>query len=111
MSSSELATLLVAHAADLEGADVVTIAGGFELRLDGERFATLSGDAVELRLRPEVAAAALRTPDVAPSPRGPGWLRFGPPILDGFARDRAAAWLESAWRFANEEAAGVRPAP
>lgn len=111
MSSSELAALLVEHAAGLEGAEVVVVDGGLELRLDGERFATISGGVVDLRLRPEVAAAALRTPDVAPSPRAPGWVRFEPPVMDGFARDRAAAWLESAWRFADEGGAGARQEP
>jgi len=102
VSPSELAALLVEHAAGLEGAEAVAVDGGLELRLDGERFGMVSGGVVELRLRSEVAAAALRTPDVAPSPRGPGWVRFEPPVLDGFARDRAAAWLESAWRAADE---------
>ena len=55
-----------------------------------------------LRLRPAVAAAALRTPDVEASPRGRGWVRFAPPELDDFARDRAIAWLESAVRLVAE---------
>jgi hypothetical protein len=97
-----LAALLVERAADLEGAEVVSIDGGLELVLDGERFGIVAGGAVELRLRREVAAAALRTPDTTASSRGPGWVRFEPPALDAFARDRAAAWLESAWRFADE---------
>jgi hypothetical protein len=95
------------QAAGLEGAEVVPVDGRLELRCDGEPFAALTAGAVELRLRPEVAEAALRTPDVVPSPRGSGWVLFGPPVLDGFARDRAAAWLESAWRFADED--GSRP--
>jgi len=117
VSSSELAALVVEHAADLEGAEMIAVDGDLELRLDGERFAVLCGGLVDLRLRPEVASAALRTPDVAPSPHGAGWVRFGPPLLDGFARDRAAAWLESAWRFADEGDAadeggvGARQAP
>jgi hypothetical protein len=97
-----LAALLVERAADLEGAEVAAIDGGLELVLDGERFGIVSGSAVELRLRREVASAALQTPDTAASSRGPGWVRFEPPALDEFARDRASAWLESAWRFADE---------
>jgi hypothetical protein len=100
--SAPLAALLVERAADLEGAEVASIDGGLELMLDGERFGIVSGGAVELRLRREVAAAALRTPDTTASSRGPGWVRFEPPALDEFARDRASAWLESAWRFADE---------
>lgn len=102
MTETTLAALLVARAANLEGAEVVPVDDGLELRLDGERFGAVSGGAVELRLRPAVAGAALRTPDTAASVRGPGWVRFAPPTLDAFARDRAAAWLESAWRFADE---------
>jgi len=111
VSPSELAALLEAHAAILEGAEAVVVEGGLEVRLDGERFATVSGGVVELRLRPEVAAAALRTPDVAPSFGGSDWVRFEPPVLDGFARDRAAAWLESAWRFADGGGPGARQEP
>ena len=102
MSPPELAALVLEQAARLQGADAAEIDGGRELRLDGEPFAAVRGGAVELRLRPELATAALRTPDVVQSPRGPGWVRFEPPVLDGFARDRAAAWLESAWRFTDE---------
>jgi hypothetical protein len=102
MSEAGLAALLVDRAADLEGAEAVSIDGGIELVLDAERFGIVSGGAVELCLRPAVAAAALRTPDTSASSRGPGWVRFEPPVLDEFARDRASAWLESAWRFADE---------
>ena len=100
--STLLAALLVERTADLEGAEVVAVDGGLELRLDAEPFGMVSGGVVELRLRREVAAAALRTPDTAASTRRPGWVRFEPPVLDELARDRAAAWLESAWRFADE---------
>jgi hypothetical protein len=109
MSEAGLAALLVERAADLEGTEVIPVDDGLELRLDGERFGTVSGGAVELRLRPAVAGAALRTPDTAASTRGPGWVRFEPPILDAFARDRASAWLESAWRFADEGGFEARP--
>ena len=109
MSELGLAALLVERAADLEGTEVIPVDDGLELRLDGEQFGTVSGRAVELRLRPAVAGAALRTPDTAASTRGPGWVRFEPPTLDEFARDRAAAWLESAWRFADEGAVEAPP--
>ncbi len=32
-------------------------------------------------------------------------------LVEEFARDRAAAWLESAWRFADEGGAADQPAP
>jgi hypothetical protein len=110
MIGAGLVALLVARAVDLEGAEVIPGAGGLELRLDGELFGVAVGDVAELRLRREVAAAALRTPDTTASPRGPGWIRFAPPLLDEFARDRAAAWLESAWRFSDEGGVEARPA-
>lgn len=56
------------------------------------------GAAAEFRLHPAIAAAAIRTPDTAPSPRGQGWVRFRPASLDGHAVDRATAWFISAYR-------------
>ena len=102
MSGADLTVLVAERARGLEGAVVTPVEGGLELRLDGEQFGIVSGGAVELRLRREVAAAALRTPDATASSRGPGWVRFEPAVVDEFARDRAVAWLESAWRFADE---------
>jgi len=63
-------------------------------------FATLSADGstVSFALDPAVAAAAARTPDVALSSRGSGWVDFTPGELDEHAADRAAAWFASAHR-------------
>ena len=85
-----------------ELADVSRVDGDDETvwRRAGRSFASLAGGVLELRLQPLVARAALRTPDTHVSERGEGWLRFGPSDLDRFAADRAAAWLESAWRHA-----------
>jgi hypothetical protein len=44
--------------------------------------------------------AALRTPDTAPSPRGPDWVAFAPEVLDDPAIDRAEAWFLSGHRLA-----------
>lgn len=63
-------------------------------------FAVLDGGALEVRLDPTIATAALRTPDTDASPRGHGWVTFSPSVLDQMAVDRAAAWLEYAWRHA-----------
>lgn len=63
-------------------------------------FATLEGDRAEFRLDPLVAAAALRTPDTSPSPRGGDWIGFAPPVLDDHAVDRAESWFLSAYRRA-----------
>jgi hypothetical protein len=66
----------------------------------GQPFAVLGGDGsvAEFRLDPAVAAAAVRTPDVSASGRGPGWVTFRPAALDAHAADRAAAWFASAHR-------------
>ena len=65
-------------------------------------FAVAGPFGVELRLDRQVAVAATRTPDTAPSPRGPDWVRFNPRELDPHALDRLAAWLELAHRRAGE---------
>ncbi|HWH37534.1 MAG TPA: hypothetical protein VNT28_07135 [Candidatus Limnocylindrales bacterium] len=73
---------------------------GREYRRDGRVFAAHQATAVELRLDPEVAEAARRTPDSGPSERGPEWVRFTPTLLDRHAADRIEAWFLSAWRAA-----------
>ena len=68
----------------------------------GVAFAALGPNGVEIRLDPPIAAAAVRTPDTAPSRRGREWIRFNPQELDGHALDRLRAWLELAYRRAAE---------
>jgi hypothetical protein len=92
-----LGDLLAPLIAELEG----TERSGEELRVGGRPFAVLRRDHLEVALDPAVAAAAQRTPDVTSSPRGPGWVRFRPRVLDGHAVDRAQAWLRSAHRGAS----------
>lgn len=60
----------------------------------------LGPDGAELRLDPAIAAAATRTPDTGPSPRGAEWVRFNPRELDGHAVDRLTAWFDLAYRRA-----------
>lgn len=64
----------------------------------GVSYAALGPNGIEIRLDRPIAAAATRTPDTAPSSRGPDWIRFNPRDLDGHARDRLRAWLELAYR-------------
>jgi hypothetical protein len=88
-------------AAEQAGVDVATgPAGELIWSRAGRPFAVLSGDgaAAEFALDRPVAAAAVRTPDVAPSPRDRDWVRFGPAVLDQHGADRAAAWFASAYR-------------
>ena len=66
----------------------------------GAEIAVVGPLGVEIRLDRQVAAAATRTPDTAPSPRGPEWIRFSPRELDTHALDRLGAWLELAHRRA-----------
>jgi hypothetical protein len=91
-AASELSGLVTGVEAD--GA-VVWSRGGrvFAALLDG-------GQAAEFGLDPAVAAAAARTPDVAVSSRGAGWVRFSPVVLDDHGVDRAKAWFASAHRRA-----------
>ncbi len=96
-SLAELVLQVVGELPDVSRADVDD---GVVWRRAGQPFASLAGDVLEVRLQPPVARAALRTPDARASERGDGWVRFGPSELDRFAADRAAAWLESAWRHA-----------
>lgn len=107
MTAQALATLLAGGAERLEGASGVPTGQGTDFYLDDVLFASIVADVAEFRLRDEVGAAALRTPNVSASPRGSGWVRFAPLQLDGHARDRALAWLESAWRRADAELSGV----
>jgi hypothetical protein len=64
-------------------------------------FAILSGNRAEFRLDPVVVAAALRTPDTAPSSRGSDWVAFAPVVIDDHVVDRAEAWFLSAYRRAS----------
>ncbi len=106
MTEPTLASVLAERATLLEGATAAPGDDGTAWRLDAVVFAVVAGSLVEFRLRPEVAAATLRTADVTASPRGAGWIRFSPPTLDGFALDRALAWFELAWRVADESSGG-----
>jgi hypothetical protein len=68
----------------------------------GREFAALGKAGIEIRLDGPIAAAAARTPDTAPSPRGAEWIRFNPRELDGHAVDRLRAWLELGYRRSAE---------
>ena len=76
--------------------------GSTEWSREGVVFAALegTGDVVVFRLDPTLAAAAQRTPDTGPTPRGNPWVVFGPGVLDEHAIDRARAWFEAAYRRA-----------
>jgi hypothetical protein len=96
-----LRELLASVAADLEAAaSAPTPDGGIDWSRGAQVFAAVDGNgtSAEFRLDPAIAAAAIRTPDTTASPRGQGWVRFRPAILDGHAVDRATAWFISGYR-------------
>ena len=112
MSRAELARLLDAIAAGVpaelaaternEDSDAVTWS------LGGVPFAILGADGVELRLDTRIAVAAARTPDTAPSGRGPEWVRFNPRTVDPHAVDRLEAWFTLGARRASASPASDR---
>ena len=101
--SLTLAEALATAAGELDGIERREVAGGaVEYHLGEVVFAVVEaeGAGATFHLAPAVADAALRTPDTSRSLRGRGWVTLRPPIVDGHARDRATAWLISAWRGA-----------
>ena len=102
VSDLSLAEILAAAAEELDGISVedAGLDGLTTWSTGGRPFATLAGERAEFRLDPLVARAALRTPDTAPSQRGPEWVSFSPEELDDQAVDRAEAWFLSAHRLA-----------
>jgi hypothetical protein len=106
VSGGSLAEVVLAYVASLDGdiADLRAAGSVHEIVADGTLVGVIEPAALQVRLRPAIAGAALRTPDVEASPRGDGWVRFAPPEMDDFARDRAIAWLESAIRLVIEGA-------
>ena len=102
---TDLAGLLTSLAderstADPQDCERHDLGGTVEYRMRGRPFAAASDASAEFRLRPEVAKAAVRTPDVRLSDRGPEWVAFTPTSLDRYALDRLTSWFEFAWRHA-----------
>jgi hypothetical protein len=67
-------------------------------------FAVREGPRLSFRLRPEIALAAVRTPDTSASPRGAEWVALESNADDTFTLDRVKAWFEAAWRLSGEVA-------
>jgi hypothetical protein len=97
-----VAAALAALAEAADGVSRREVERTTEYTRGGVVFAASDDDAVELRLNPEVADAARRTPDTSVSSRGFEWVRFAPRTLDGHAHDRLEAWFLSAWRAASK---------
>jgi len=106
VSRAELARLLDAIAAalppDLAASERSAVGDSVTWSFGDAPFAILAHDGVELRLDARIAAAAARTPDTAPSGRGPEWVRFNPRAIDPHAVDRLEAWFTLGARRASD---------
>src|SRR5688500_15427728 len=78
----------------------VQVRAGREYVLNGVVFAARPhASSIELRLGPEIADAAMRTPGTGQSSRGTDWILLQPNDWNE-ARDRLGAWYRVAWRLA-----------
>lgn len=100
--SDELAHLVETLASEAGDVTATQTSSGTEYVRSGQPFAAVAGGAAELRLLPDVAEAARRTPDTGSSGRGDEWVRFAPSAWDDHATDRLEAWFRVAWRMAGE---------
>jgi hypothetical protein len=99
-SGSDVSALMVRLTAELGDVATASSAAGTEFRRGGQPFAVLHGAQISLRLRPDIAEAALRTSGTAPSARGSDWIEFEPGPSDQHDIDRLQAWLTIGWRSA-----------
>jgi len=106
--TDELATRIEAIAAAIPGIERHAVPEGTRYLLGGVEFAAISSGLASFRLRQDVAVAALKTPGVAASGRGPGWVELVARHLDQFTLDRATSWFGAAARFAAEAEPGRR---
>ncbi len=104
----QLATRIEATAAAIDGVERRAVPDGTRYLLDGVEFAAVSGAGATFRLRPDIAEAALKTPDVRHGEAGAGWVELRPSHVDQFALDRATSWFAAAARFAAESEPGRR---
>jgi hypothetical protein len=96
-----LADVLDTAAEDLGGVTRIPVAAGAEYALGRVTFAEVAGDVCAFRLKPDIAAATMKTPGTRPSRRGPEWVEFHPgPEPDQYALDRLTSWFEMAFRLA-----------
>jgi hypothetical protein len=96
-----LREILEAAAEETPGVEAVgDPGGGTAWSVHETVFAELSADGstASFLLDPIVAGAAARTPDVARSSRGAGWVDMRPRVVDGHVADRARAWFLSGHR-------------
>src|SRR5262249_47041671 len=92
-ADDSLSTLVERITSELGGVAHREIGGATEYQRSGSAFAIVRGQSIELRLRPDIAEAALRTPATAPSARGAEWITFEPNPHAPQDVDRLRAWL------------------
>jgi hypothetical protein len=97
-----LASELAALAAADSQVEARAAMGVTEYVAGGVAFAAVDGRGASFRLRPEIAAAAVRTDGTRRSDRGPEWVTFEPRTWDRYALDRATSWFELGRRLAAE---------
>ena len=104
--ASRIGELLTTIAPYLD--DVVAtedVASGVTVYRRGEReIARMDARSLEVRLPPDIAEAATRTPDAVAISGEQGWIRFTPTSAERHVADRAEAWFRTAWRHAGDEA-------
>ena len=88
---------------ELGGVSRREIGGTAEYLRGGSVFAVVRGQQVELRVRPDIAEAALRTPSTSVSGRGADWIVFEPNSNEAQDVDRLRAWLTIGWRTAQRQ--------
>ena len=99
-AQAEVAALLERVTAELGEVKSASAGLDTEFSRNGRTFAVLRGTQVALRLRPDIAEAALRTPDTEASQRGAEWIEFVPDPSEPQDVDRLSAWLTIGWRAA-----------
>jgi hypothetical protein len=102
-ADDSLSTLVERVAGELGGVSHREIGGSTEYLRGGLAFAIVRGRQIELRLRPDIAEAALRTPSTTSSARGPEWITFEPDADEPQDADRLRAWLTIGWRTAQRQ--------
>ena len=104
-AASRVGELLASIAPFLD--DVVAVedvaSGRTTYRRGEQEIARMDAGALEVRLPPDIAEAATRTPDTVAIAGEPGWIRFTPTSSERHVPDRAEAWFRTAWRHAGQE--------
>jgi hypothetical protein len=98
-----IAELIASIAPFLDDVTAATEPGGRTVyRRGGTEIAHCDAQSLEVRLPPDIAEAATRTPDTVALDGAPGWIRFTPRSDERHVGDRAEAWFRTAWRHAGE---------